>query len=105
MINRLFTSHPESVGETYLEHMSSASTFGLHLMLAGLACTVHAILPFLFKTTARSAITDLHEKMVTHRHRSDRIGVARGTRTVPNSVRSSRAPAQYCVCLRQSKAY
>ena len=76
MINRLFTSHPESVGETYLEHMSSASTFGLHLMLAGLACTVHAILPFLFKTTGRSAITDLHEKMVTHRHRSDRIGAA-----------------------------
>ena len=76
MINRLFTSHPESVGETYLEHMSSASTFGLRLMLAGLACTVHAILPFLFKTTGRSAITDLYEKMVTHRHRSDRVGVS-----------------------------
>ena len=76
MINRLFTSHPESVGETYLEHMSSASSFGLHLMLAGLACTVHAILPFLFTTTGRSAITDLHEKMVTHRQRGDRISVA-----------------------------
>ena len=76
MINRLFTSHPESVGETYLEHMSSASTFGLHLMLAGLACTVHAILPFLFKTTGRAASTGVHGMVVTHGHRSDRIGVA-----------------------------
>jgi hypothetical protein len=45
-------------------------------MLAGLACTVHAILPFLFTTTGRSAITDLHEKMVTHRQRGERVGVA-----------------------------
>ena len=75
MINRLFTSHPESVGETYLEHMSSASSFGLRLMLAGLACTVHAILPFLFETTGRSVITDLHEKMVTHRQRGNCIAV------------------------------
>jgi hypothetical protein len=36
------------------------------LALAG-ACLVHAVLPFLFSSTASRAITQLHERMVTNR--------------------------------------
>ena len=45
---RLFTDHPASVGESYAEHLVTASGFGLRMVLAGLACMVHALLPFLF---------------------------------------------------------
>ena len=42
-------------------------TFGVRMLVAGLACLVHAFLPFLFKTTGRTAISELHTKMVLHR--------------------------------------
>jgi len=65
----LFTRHPRTVGETYLEHMAVASSFGFRLFFASLACMVHAVLPFLFVKTGSEAITELHDRMVTHRHR------------------------------------
>ena len=67
MIQRLFRDHPESVGETYLEHLSQASYFGVRMFFAGIACLVHALIPCLFKTTGRTAISELHSKMVLHR--------------------------------------
>ena len=67
LIQRLFREHPESVGESYLEHLSQASYFGMRMLVAGLACLVHAIFPCLFKTAGRTAISELHAKMVVHR--------------------------------------
>lgn len=67
LIHRLFREHPESVGESYLEHLSEASYFGVRMLVAGLACLVHAVLPCLFKTTGRSAISELHTKMLVKR--------------------------------------
>jgi hypothetical protein len=70
----LFTRHPESVGETYTEHMLVASSFGLRLFLASLACFVHALLPFLFERTGSSTVQLLHSRMITNRIRhSERI--------------------------------
>lgn len=63
----LFTEHPRSVGETYLEHMGVAASFGGRLLVAGLACMVHAVLPFLFTKTGSQAITELHDRMVLNR--------------------------------------
>ena len=67
LIHRLFREHPESVGESYLEHLLQASYFGMRMLVAGLACLVHAVLPCLFKTTGRSAISKLHTKMLVKR--------------------------------------
>ena len=64
-----FTAHPSAVGEGYFEHMGVALSFGAALLRAGLACLVHAVFPFLFTTTARTAIADLHRRIVTHRDR------------------------------------
>ena len=64
-----FREHPASVGETYVEHFGVATSFGVTLVKAGLACLVHAIFPFLFTTTGRRTIEDLHRRMVTHRVR------------------------------------
>ena len=67
LIQRLFREHPESVGESYLEHLLQASYFGVRMLAAGLACLVHAVLPCVFKATGRTAISELHTKMVLHR--------------------------------------
>jgi hypothetical protein len=65
----LFTDHPASVGETYAQHLGSASFFGSRMILAGLACMVHGWLPFLFTRTGRNTIELLHDRMVVSRHR------------------------------------
>ena len=69
MLYRLFTEHPASVDETYGEHMGVATSFGVRMVLAGLACLIHAVLPFLFVKTGSKAITELHERMVAKRRR------------------------------------
>lgn len=67
---RLFTEHPASVGETYSEHLERATRFGLRMVLAGLACLVHAVFPFLFVRTGSTAVDELHEQMTAVRRRS-----------------------------------
>lgn len=64
-----FTSHPASVDETYLEHMHQAGSFGLRMILGGLACVIHGLLPFAFTTTGSDQVRVLHRRMVTHRNR------------------------------------
>lgn len=81
-INRLFTAHPASVGETYGEHLVQASRFGTRMILAGLACLVHGLLPFLFLRTGSATIAELHTRMVTHRRRqpaSDEAATAKAS--------------------------
>ncbi len=62
-----FTEHPASVGETYVEHMGVAASFGWRMFIASLACFVHAVLPFAFMRTGSKAIAELHERMVRNR--------------------------------------
>jgi len=59
----LFTDHPESVGESYFEHMNVALSFAGPLLAAGMAALVHAFLPFLFLTTASRTVKRLHARM------------------------------------------
>lgn len=68
-MRRLLTEHPASVGETYLEHMAHASGFGLSMILAGIACLVHALIPGWFVSTGSSTIRRLHDRMVAQRRR------------------------------------
>ena len=73
-----FRAHPATVGETYVEHFGVASSFGFTLIRAGLACLIHGVFPFLFTTTGRRAIEDLHRRMVTHRDRRTRDAARTG---------------------------
>lgn len=58
-----FNRHPRDVGETYGEHLGQASGFGASLIVAGLACLVHAVFPFWFERTASQRVQKLHARM------------------------------------------
>jgi Family of unknown function (DUF6356) len=66
-LSNLFTEHPESVNETYLEHMEMSSSFSFWLFVAGFCALVHAVLPFMFEKTGSKIISKLHSRMVTNR--------------------------------------
>lgn len=70
MFNRLFIDHPRSVGETYLQHMGTAGRFGSRMVVAGLACMLHGIFPFLFVKTGSNTVRTLHDNMVLNRRRA-----------------------------------
>lgn len=58
-----FTRHPAAVGETYGEHMAFATGVGGRMILAGLACLMHGVFPFLFERTGSRAILSLHRQV------------------------------------------
>jgi Family of unknown function (DUF6356) len=59
----LFTRHPATVGETYGGHFVFATGVGGRMILAGLACMLHGIFPFLFERTGSRTILDLHGRV------------------------------------------
>ncbi len=67
---RAFTTHPASVGETYLQHMGVAFRFAAIMLSLALASCVHAVFPFLFTRTGSRTITQLYEKMTVGRSRA-----------------------------------
>jgi hypothetical protein len=67
VLHRLFLEHPQSVGETYLEHQRQAFGFAGTMILGALACLVHGLVPSLFTRTGSSTVLRLHERMLIHR--------------------------------------
>ena len=72
-----FTSHPASVGESYVEHLGSATSFGVRMIVAGFACLLHGLLPWTFTRTGSDAIRELHDRMVVNRSRLARAAAVR----------------------------
>lgn len=62
-LKKLFTEHPDAVGESYFEHMGVALSFAGPLLAAGLAALVHAFLPFLCVTTASVTVKRLYARI------------------------------------------
>jgi Family of unknown function (DUF6356) len=67
MIRRLFLAHPESVGESYFEHLRVAGAFGLTMIFGGLKALVHAVLPTMCETSGSDTVRRLHNIMVEKR--------------------------------------
>lgn len=64
---KVFTEHPESIGETYFEHAQHAAGFGSSMLLGALASFAHAVVPAVFVTTGSRIVTGLHQRMVLSR--------------------------------------
>ena len=58
--------HLYSCEESYFKHMRFASRTGATMIVAGLACVAHGILPGLFETTGSRTIKSLAARF-THR--------------------------------------
>ncbi|WP_267434185.1 DUF6356 family protein [Sphingomonas sp. GM_Shp_1] len=69
MFRRLFTEHPDSVGESYLQHFGVAARFGGIMMLGGLGAIVHAVVPGLCTTTGSDTVARLYAEMVAKRRK------------------------------------
>jgi cephalosporin hydroxylase len=72
LFRSLFTEHPASVDETYLEHFGSAIYFGTKMIVAGIACVVHGVIPGVFMTRGSDTVRALHERMVLKRRKDSR---------------------------------
>jgi len=71
VIREAFTEHPASVGESYSEHMGVAIGFGWKMIASGLACVLHGVFPFMFKTTGSKCIKTLHDCMANRHEAGD----------------------------------
>ncbi len=67
MLRTLFIDHPASVGESYVEHLRASLETATRLGAAAGACVVHAIVPGLCRTTASTAILQLHAEIMPRR--------------------------------------
>ncbi len=68
---KIFTAHPNSIGETYFQHLFFASKFGLQMMWGGFACFMHAIFPFVFITTGSDLLFKLMHEFVARMPAND----------------------------------
>ena len=66
-MKNIFTKHPKSVDETYLQHMWCALKFSCKLECLAFAAFIHAIFPFCCKTTASDGIKKLNDCMKNRR--------------------------------------
>jgi hypothetical protein len=60
---RLMTEHPSAVGESYLEHLAFATRFGASMIVGGLACCLHGVLPFLCMSSGNRTVLALHGRI------------------------------------------
>jgi hypothetical protein len=70
MTQNPFTNHPREVGESYFEHLGHAAWFGVRMIGGGIACLVHAVLPFVFTHTGSRTMDRLHSRL---HGRSDKV--------------------------------
>jgi Family of unknown function (DUF6356) len=59
----LFTSHPDSLRESYFQHLGHAMSYAGRLFAAAVCAFIHALLPFLFERTASNSIKAMYEDM------------------------------------------
>jgi hypothetical protein len=67
MFEELFLRHPRAVGESYFQHQRRAFGFAGALLVAGLACLVHGLLPRLFVTSASDTVVRLGDTLARRR--------------------------------------
>lgn len=60
VLRRLFLDHPDTVGETYSQHLVFAARFGLVMIRGGLGALVHALVPGWCQTTGSDTVARLN---------------------------------------------
>ncbi len=60
-MKNIFNNHPSSVGETYLQHLSKAFSFGYKLTVMSIQAFIHGIFPWCFEHTVSDKIKKLND--------------------------------------------
>lgn len=61
LVDRLFLSHPRSLGMSWAGHATGAVKIGAELLGAGCAAIVHAVVPGWFTETAGKTVTRIYD--------------------------------------------
>ena len=67
-MNNIFTKHPHSIGETYLEHMKKALNTAIKVQLVVFIILTHAIFPFLFEHLGSDEIEKINDELQHRRN-------------------------------------
>ena len=79
MYDKLIAEHPRDIGETYSEHATHALFIGTRMIMAGLACLVHALLPGLFVKTASNTVDNIIRLMEKRTAAGPSVGIPPAT--------------------------
>ena len=60
---KAFTDHPNSIGESYWEHLRFALSFAASLFVAAGAALLHALFPFLCEKTGGDIVRRLYARI------------------------------------------
>jgi hypothetical protein len=74
-VGRLFSDHPASVGETYLQHCRHALSFGWTMLRGAIACFLHAMFPWAHTRTGGNTVIRLYDRMVLTSSPASRQGI------------------------------
>jgi hypothetical protein len=69
---KMFTNHPNSVGESYIQHFYTALKYSVLFVMLAVTALIHALLPFLFIDTASKKICKLAKEMEERNAKQDR---------------------------------
>jgi len=69
----IFTKHPHSVNESYIQHLIVALKYSFKLFALFVISFIHAILPFLFKKTVSSKIIEMANDLKQRKNNSLKI--------------------------------
>lgn len=64
-MSHYLTRHLDKVGESYLEHLRFAFTFGGRMVAGGVGCILHGLMPWTFETTGSRTIKRLNTILTT----------------------------------------
>lgn len=64
-----FTDHPQSVNETYAQHLCYALRTSVRLASYSIVCIIHGILPCIFTTYVSDHVEDLYDEMHQRREK------------------------------------
>ena len=66
-MKNIFKDHPNSVGETYFQHLLKAMSFVIKLNIIAARAFVHAIFPWCFKDSVSNQIKELNDILQARR--------------------------------------
>lgn len=72
MFQRLFLDHPRHVGESYVGHLHTASSFGIRMIAGGIGCMIHGLLPAAFVKTGSNTVRKLYGEMQPRSERASK---------------------------------